>query len=233
MTGPQFFLRWPGAHLREIGAASALGVLLLIGNLFWQPSVQPFLPAELKAADPEPVVVSGMAEEESLDFIFRPLFLTARRPLERVIPEAVVVVESSQQDAPDTRLLDQYQLLGVFSSGDRGGVILLDKAKERVRLSTGDTIEGWILDRTDLRSAYFRGADGSVASLNLAVASTLPMPATAALPGVVEADASVNSAADAGDNKEAPPAYDGPVTFESIADRQRQETEAKVKARNP
>lgn len=233
MTGPQFFLRWPGAHLREIGVASALGVLLLIGNLFWQPSVQPFLPAELKSADPEPVVVSDMAEEESLDFIFRPLFLTARRPLERVIPEAVVVVESSQQDAPDTRLFDEYQLLGVFSSGDRGGVILLNKAKERVRLFTGDTVEGWVLDRTDLRSAYFRGADGSVASLNLAVASTLPMPATAAPPGVVEADASVNSAADAGDNKEAAPAYDGPVTFESIADRQRQETEAKVKARNP
>jgi len=233
MTGPQFFLRWPGAHLREIGAAAALGFLLLIGNLFWQPSVQPFMPAELKAADPEQVMSLGMAEEESLDFIFRPLFLTARRPQERSVPEAVVVVETSQRDAPDTRLLDEYQLLGVFSSGDRGGVILLDEGKERVRLFTGDAVEGWILDRTDLRSAYFRGADGSVASLNLAVASTLPMPDTAPPPGVVETDVSVNSAADTGDAKEAPPAYDGPVTFESIANRQRQETEAKVKARNP
>ena len=118
--------------------------------------------------------------------------------------------------------------IGGFSSGGRGGVILLNKA-ERVRLFTGDSVEGWQLDRTQ-RSAYFSDAAGGVATLELAVASTLPMPMM--VPSGVTG-AGVNSAADANSNEDAPPAYDGPVTFESIANRQKQEMEAKAKSRNP
>ena len=224
------YLNWPGSHLREIAGAVAVGSLFLIANLFWQPSVEPRMPAELAVVSPTNASVTEMTEEESLDFIFRPLFLTTRRPLERVAAEEVMVAPP-KQEAPSQSLLEGYQLLGVFSSGARGGVILLNKAKERVRLFTGDSVEGWELDRTELRSAYFSDAAGGVATLELAVASSLPMPAIGVPSGVTGAD--VNSAADASSNENAPPAYDGPVTFESIANRQKQEMEAKAKARNP
>ena len=229
MRDARFFLSWPGAHLREIGIAAGIGVALLCANFFWQPSVEPFKPAELAVASPAEPGSSGMVEEESLDFIFRPLFLSARRPIERVAPEVVVVAEVQSQTL-DQQLLDGYQLLGVFSSGGRGGVILLDKAKERVRLFTGDSVEGWVLDSTDLRSANFVDAAGGRATLELAVASTLPMPRSATRPLAAGASPDVNSAGSGGGNNAAPPAYDGPVTFESIARRQKQEMEAKANA---
>ena len=229
MRDARFFLSWPGAHLREIGIAAGIGVALLCANFFWQPSVEPFKPAELAVASPAEPGSSGMVEEESLDFIFRPLFLSARRPIERVAPEAVVVAEVQSQTL-DQQLLDGYQLLGVFSSGGRGGVILLDKAKERVRLFTGDSVEGWVLDSTDLRSANFVDAAGGRASLELAVASRLPMPRSATRPLADGASPDGNSAGSAGGNNATPPAYDGPVTFESIARRQKQEMEAKANA---
>ena len=230
MRDARFFLSWPGAHLREIGIAAGIGVALLCANFFWQPSVEPFKPAELAVASPAEPGSSGMVEEESLDFIFRPLFLSARRPIERVAPEVVVVAEVQSQTL-DQQLLDGYQLLGVFSSGGRGGVILLDKAKERVRLFTGESVEGWVLDSTDLRSAYFVDAAGGRATLELAVASTLPMPRSATRPLAAGASPDVNSAGSGGGNNAAPPAYDGPVTFESIARRQKQEMDAKANAK--
>ncbi|OUV61778.1 MAG: hypothetical protein CBC82_05895 [Cellvibrionales bacterium TMED122] len=229
MRDGRFFLSWPGAHLREIGIAAGVGVALLCANFFWQPSVEPFKPAELAVASPAESGSSGVVEDESLDFIFRPLFLSARRPIERVDPEAVVVAEVQTQTL-DQQLLDGYQLLGVFSSGNRGGVILLDKAKERVRVFTGDSVEGWVLESTDLRSAYFVDAAGGRTALELAVASTLPLPRSAARPPAVGDSPDVNSAGNGGGNNSAPPAYDGPVTFESIARRQKQELEAKANA---
>ena len=229
MRDARFFLSWPGAHLREIGIAAGIGVALLCVNFFWPPSVVPFKPAELAVASPAEPGSSGMVEDESLDFIFRPLFLSARRPIERVAPEAVVAAEVQPQIL-DQQLLDGYQLLGVFSSGNRGGVILLDKAKERVRLFTGDSVEGWVLESTGLRSAYFVDAAGGRASLELAVASTLPMPRSATRSPADGSLLDVNSAGGGGGNNAAPPAYDGPVTFESIAKRQKQEMEAKANA---
>ena len=232
MRPPQFYFSWPGSHLKEIGLAVLLGVLALFANLFWQPSVTPFMPAELAVVSPVKTASSGMTKEESLDFIFRPLFLTTRRPLERVVAEPVVIEQPSQQTL-SPNLLEGYQLLGVFSSGTRGGAILLNEAKERVRIFTGDSVEGWILERTDLRAAHFRDVSGGSASLELAVASTLPMLRVVAPPVEAEAVTRVNSTADTRGNNQAPPAYDGPVTFESIANRQKQEAKAKAKVSNP
>ena len=233
MRDIKFFLSWPGAHVREIGMVAGGGVALLIANLFWQPTVEPYMPAELAVNSPARSVPSGMDEEESLDFIFRPLFMSSRRPLERGATDPVPVPIASQQAPSDEQLLEGYQLLGVFSSGERGGVILLNQANERVRLFSGDALEGWVLDRTELRSAYFRDASGRAASLELAVASSLPMPTSRALSREAESGADVNSAGSGKGNSSSPPAYDGPVTFESIATRQRQEMEAKSNTSNP
>ena len=229
MKDARFYLSWPGAHLREIGIAASIGVALLCAKFFWQPTVEPFKPAELAVVSPAEPLPSGMNEDESLDFIFRPLFLTARRPIERVAPEAVVMTEVQPQTA-DQQLLVGYQLLGVFSSGDRGGVILLDQAKERLRLFTGDSVEGWVLESTDLRAAYFVDAAGGRTALELAVASTLPLPTSATRLPAGGAAPDVNSAGAVGGNNTAPPAYDGPVTFESIARRQKQEMDARAEA---
>lgn len=230
MRSPQFYLSWPGSHLREIGIAVGLGVIALVANLFWQPSVKPFMPAELTEENLVTTAHSGMREEESLDFIFRPLFLPSRRPLQQTVAKEVVVEQLSQETL-SPNVLEGYQLLGVFSSGKSGGAIMLNASKERERLFIGDSVGGWTLDRTDLRSAHFRDAGGASAVLELAVASELPMPQSVAPPD--EASVGVNSTADAGGNNPAPPAYDGPVTFESIAERQRLEVESKAKARNP
>ncbi len=232
MTKAQFFLTWPGAHLKEIGMCAGIGLSVLAANLFWQPTVAPLMPVELKVTSPVATVSPGMTEEESLDFIFRPLFLTSRRPMEPLVPEVVVVLEPDQQSV-DRRLLEGYQLLGVFSSGDRGGVILLDQAQERVRLYTGESIGGWTLQNTDLRSAQFADAVGGTASLELAMASSLPMPQSVAASLGRERATDVNSSGSGEADNPSPPAYDGPVTFESIARRQKQEMEAKAKARNP
>ena len=232
MTKAKFFLSWPGTHLKEIGMCAGIGLALLAANFFWQPTVAPLMPAELKVTSPVTAVSPGMTEDESLDFIFRPLFLTSRRPMEPLVPEVVVVPEPDQQSV-DRRILEGYQLLGVFSSGDRGGVILLDQAQERVRLYTGESIGGWILQSTDLRSAQFADAVGGTASLELAMASSLPMPQSVAVSLGRERATDVNSSGSGESDNPSPPSYDGPVTFESIARRQKQEMEAKAKARNP
>lgn len=233
MKDIKVLLSWPGAHLREIGIVAGLGVLLLIANLFWRPAVEPYMPAELAVSSSARSESSGMVKEESLDFIFRPLFMSSRRPLERVATDPVPVPVASQQVPSDEQLLQGYQLLGVFSSGERGGVILLNQAKERVRLFSGDALEGWVLDRTELRSAHFRDASGRAASLELAVASSLPMPTSGVLSREEESGGDANNTGSGKGNSSSPPAYDGPVTFESIATRQRQEMEAKSKTGNP
>ena len=234
MMKAKYFLSWPGTHLKEIGVCAGIGFAALFAHFFWQPTVEPLMPAELTMASPVRAVSPGMTQQESLDFIFRPLFLTSRRPAEPRAPEMVAVPEPNQQSV-DRRLLEGYQLLGVFSSGDRGGVILLDQAKERVRLYTGDSIGGWVLQSTSLRSASFSNAAGATASLELAMASSLPMPRSVAVSPDRESATGVNTAGNRegeGENS-SPPAYDGPITFESIATRQKQEMEAQAKDRNP
>jgi hypothetical protein len=232
MMKATFFLSWPGTYLKEIGMCAGIGLALLIANIFWQPAVEPIMPAELTVATPGKPVSPSMTEEESLDFIFRPLFSTSRRPIGPPAPEVVVVPKPDQQSV-DRRLLEGHQLLGVFSSGDRGGVILLDPAQERVRLYIGDSIGGWVLQSTDLRSAHFVDAAGGTASLELAMASSLPMPQSVAVSPRREPATSVNTTGKGEGDNPSPPAYDGAVTFESIARRQKQEMEAQANDRNP
>jgi hypothetical protein len=223
MMKATFFLSWPGTYLKEIGMCAGIGLALLIANIFWQPAVEPIMPAELTVATPGKPVSPSMTEEESLDFIFRPLFSTSRRPIGPPAPEVVVVPKPDQQSV-DRRLLEGHQLLGV---------ILLDPAQERVRLYIGDSIGGWVLQSTDLRSAHFVDAAGGTASLELAMASSLPMPQSVAVSPRREPATSVNTTGKGEGDNPSPPAYDGAVTFESIARRQKQEMEAQANDRNP
>ena len=233
MTGVREVLSWPGQNLQKIGLAALGGALLLLVNIFWQPTVLPHMPAELRTSAQNREATAGLFEEESLDFIFRPLFITSRRPIERVVVAQAEAPEPPPS-APTSGVLDGYQLLGVFSSGEGGGVILLNDAKERSRLAVGESLQGWVLDRTDLRSAHFRSDAGEQVALELAVASSLPLPpvttrsTTRSEP--VRGDEGASGLAASQAKTESPPVHDGPVTFESIAARQKREMENQAKA---
>jgi hypothetical protein len=102
----------------------------------------------------------------------------------------------------------------------------------------GDSLQGWVLDRTGLRSAHFRSDAGETAALELAVASTLPLPKVAALSAKApeqesRAGEGASRAATGQANTESQPAYDGPVTFESIGARQKREMESRAKTKGP
>ena len=231
MSRVRAVLAWPGLHLQKIGIAAFVGALVLLANALWQPIVVPHMPAELSMSSQSEDVAVGMLEESSLDFIFRPLFLTSRQPMERVVAEPVVEAEPLTATVA-AEALEGYQLLGVFSSGSAGGVILLDDANERSRLFVGEALQGWVLDRTDLRSAHFRSDAGATAALELAVASTLPLPKVAAVSAQtpVQGSRAEGGAATGQAKTESEPVYDGPVTFESIGARQKREMESRAKA---
>ena len=224
-------LSWPGLHLQKIGIAAFAGALALLANALWQPAVVPHMPAELGMRSQSEELAAGMLEEDNLDFIFRPLFLTSRRPMERVVAEQIVEPEPLTTTTT-AAVLEGYQLLGVFSSGSAGGVILLDDANERFRLFVGEALQGWVLDRTDLRSAHFHSDAGATAALELAVASTLPLPKVAAVSAQtpVQGSRAGGGAATGQAKTESEPVYDGPVTFESIGARQKREMESRAKA---
>lgn len=235
MSRVRAVLAWPGLHVQKIGIAAGGSALVLLANVLWQPTVVPHMPAELSMSNQSEDVAAGMLEEDSLDFIFRPLFLTSRRPMERVVAEEIVEAEPITT-SPTAVVLEGYQLLGVFSSGSAGGVILLDDAKERFRLFVGGALQGWVLDRTDLRSAHFRNDAGETAALELAVASTLPLPKVAVLSATAPEQESrvgegASGAATGQAKTESQPVYDGPVTFESIGARQKREMESRAKAK--
>ena len=233
MNAVQAYVSWPGSHLKEIAGAVAIGALMVITNFFWKPSVDPRMPAELAVASPEHGLSTGMIEEESLDFIFRPLLLPSRRPLERSVEAEEPSVTISSSEALSPTLLEGYQLMGVFASGGTGGAILLDESKEQLRLRIGESLQGWRLERTDLRSAHFIDSAGATAFLELAMASTLPAPEV--YTPTVETESTTDSASmsNAGGKPQTASEYDGPVTFESIAARQKREMEIKGKSGNP
>ena len=235
MRDARFFLSWPGAHLREIGIAAGIGVALLCANFFWQPSVEPFKPAELAVASPAEPGSSVMVEEESLDFIDRPLFWSSRRPPVAVATDEVAIVtEESEASEAAAEQLEGVQLLGTFGSGDRSGAIIAAKDDERERLYVGDTLGGWTLIEVASRAAFFESPAGARATIDLAVASNLPKPATVAAATPVEATADDGGASSANEAKPettepARSSYRGPVTFDSIAQKQRERVEARQK----
>lgn len=218
----------PSNYVRNIWLAVAAAGVVLSANSFRSPSVAPSAPAELRSEDVAPAAVQVMTAEDSLDFIFRPLFWTSRRPPKAVEQEII----ASQQVAVDvdTSSLDGYSLLGVFSSGERQGVIVETKEDERLRLYMGDQLDGWRLVGTSLRQAFFEAPDGSSAGLELAVASSLPPPASAvparapAKNGDSEAGGSGSVASDLTDEPSSPKSE--AMTFGAIAERKLREARA-------
>lgn len=230
------WLMWPGEHLRPIGLVLALGILSVGVNALWAPSVEPIYPSNLApVVETAPQPDRGLVAEESLDFIDRPLFWSSRRPPVAVATDEVAVVtEESDALEAAAEQLEGVQLLGTFGSGDRSGAIIAAKDDERERLYVGDTLGGWTLIEVASRAAFFESPAGARATIDLAVASNLPKPATVASAAPVEATADDGGASSANEatpetTEPARSSYRGPVTFDSIAQKQRERVEARQK----
>lgn len=228
------WLMWPGANLKPIGLVLVLGVISIGINALWSPSVEPIYPSNLASVTTTgSQSEAGLVAEESLDFIDRPLFWSSRRPPVAAITEEVAVVAQVSDEAKAEKL-EGIQLLGTFGSGDQSGVIIAAKDDERDRLYVGDTLSGWTLTEVESRAAFFESSGGARATLDLAVASNLPKPKTVAVAASSDAAAAGSEEPSEGEAnpqsaEPAKPKHIGPVTFESIAQKQRERFEAKQK----
>ncbi len=225
---------WPIEHLRFFAVAAVTCALSMVINATWPPSIDPISPAELSGAESKELATTSQAAQASLDFIFRPLFRPSRKPHEQ--REATPTVRVDQASgAASMQTLAGYSLLGVFASGETSGAIVAAEEGLRKRLHVGDDLDGWRLQRTSLRAAYFENSAGAEAAIELALASSLPM-----LPTVVARSPSAPSTSATSDDSESadfretseaetarrPQRPPGPVTFESIGARKRAEQEA-------
>ena len=226
---------WPIEHLRFFAVAAVVCVLSVVINAVWPPSINPISPAELAVTGIDESMMTPQSVE-TLDFIFRPLFRPSRKPPAQIEPAPPVAVQQMPEVA-SMKILSGYILLGVFASGETSGAIVATKEGQRQRLYVGDQLDGWRLQGTSLRAAYFENAAGVEAAMELAVASSLPVLPTVATgrPKVTPAaTSSEGERSDSGENAVPEIAKrrqraTGPVTFDSIAARKRAEQEAAQK----
>ena len=227
---------WLSDHYLRMAWVAGAGLLLVLANAFWRPSVTPQLPAELGASLPSKLVSPGMQKEETLDFIFRPLFLNTRRP--RATAAQVIKAPPEPETNPNETLsLEGFQLLGVFSSGDGGGIIFYDESQERKsRLYVGESIEGWRLESVANRNAKFSNQAGRNAALNLALASTLPAPRLSSAQSN-DSEQALATAESEGGQKDKPQGSpskkepSGPLTFDSILEQQKRAYEQRQQSK--
>ena len=226
-------IMWPIEHLRVFAMAAVICLLSVMINAVWSPSIDPISPAELARMGVEESMPLPRTAQASLDFIFRPLFRPSRKPPAQTVSTPTVEVHQTTEVA-SVKILSGYSLLGVFASGETSGAIVSTTEGQRQRVYVGDQLDGWRLQKTSLRAAYFENAAGVEAAIELAVASSLPeLPTVApARPKVTPAATSAGGErSDSGKNDVAetakrPMRPSGPVTFESIAARKRAEQEA-------
>lgn len=200
---------WLERHVRLIWLAVAGCAALVAAYVLWPTTIEPVYPAELKpvANSEEKVSVAGDA---NLDFIFRPLFVKAREPVPK--PEEATAEDAvAQPDIAVTDTLDGLVLLGVFSSGDVSGAILDVGNGQRERVYQGESLQGWQLRAIEVRSAVFENAEGEMAMLQLAVASSLPAPVSAI-------STRIDDDKPKADFNETP---DGMISFESMAEQRK------------
>lgn len=217
--------------LAKVWIGVAFSGLALVAHSFWSPDVEPMRPRELAPDTSAIEPFNDVRSDESMDFIFRPLFWSSRRPASRTEAAVDEVVEQPAETVASTSL-EGVTLLGVFSSNSKQGAIFSNETNEVTRLYVGESLQGWRLERAELRSAIFRNGDGALAKLELAVASSLPLPEAVATrgdtrrvgsSGAPDSPQIINNSA-AGESKREPANI--PMTFEAIADRKRLEAES-------
>ena len=213
-------LAFPKLYARPVAGILGIAVVMLLVNSLWVPDIAPIRPAELSNGV-QTLGPRGLEGNESADFIFRPLFWADRRAPENLSPATDSGVPAPIVQVAEVSI-DGLTLLGTFGSGEVAGAILSDEQGQRFRMQVGDVREGWMLTDVNAREVSFAtgsGGNEQLARLNLALASSLPPPKTAA-------DEMPDASAKLPDGEAAEPARPeriGPVTFESVADQQREQ----------
>ncbi|MGE0341731.1 MAG: hypothetical protein AB7O86_01535 [Porticoccaceae bacterium] len=135
---------------------SGIAVELILIDADWTPP--PARPPEVPvvAAVPAPAGANGALLNEIGQ---RPLFLEARRPPDPIVAE-------SAPAAPAVNPLEGVELLGVYESGGRAGVIIRSGGKVS-RLPAGGEWQGWHLLAVSATKATFASADGTSQELPL------------------------------------------------------------------
>ena len=131
--------------------AAAAAAVVSVWLLTWgTPSVAPLYPAELDGGSDPGESGQTMLAMDSMDFVFRPLFRTSRTPfVDDSVPQEVPPMKN---DVP-AGSIDGVRLLGVFSSGEAGGAIFFSEEEGQFRVYEGESLRGWRLASTGLRSA--------------------------------------------------------------------------------
>ena len=140
--------------LRILWVLVAAGGLGLVALYSWSPEVAPMLPGELSRPDLSRLMSDAADGDAGDEFVSRPLFVHGRRPLVAVTaPVAKVVKEQSSVAA---KVLENVTLLGVFSSGESRGVIILESGVDRRRMLVGEQTGDWTLLSVEPRAAVFK-----------------------------------------------------------------------------
>lgn len=144
--------------LWSVALALLIGIVaeLILVDADWKPPVSrpPAVPAVAGVKVPAGANSALLSEISQ-----RPLFLEARRPPEPVVAEAPPA-------APAVNPLDGVELLGVYESGGRAGVILRSGG-EVTRIAAGSEWQGRHLLGVSANKAIFASADGTSQELPL------------------------------------------------------------------
>ena len=141
-------------------AAAALGLAVVIGGAASLLSGPPEAVAPSRGAlSPANISLAEPSLDTGNDFVARPLFWVSRRPLEP-IPVVDTAAEADREATPvetsNASALDKVKLRGTFASGSEVGVIV-NFDGQRMRMVTGDSLEGWSLVGVEEGGAVFEG----------------------------------------------------------------------------
>lgn len=165
---------------------AALILMVLFRQTFWQPPkpISPALSQKLSTAFLQKLDLSAGDYPQITQ---RPLFWPSRKPPpEKKVEKAPVVVAYPFENAT---------LLGTYFDNENAGVIIrLDKDKKVIRLSRGQTYEGWKLEELSPISALFVDADHHQRTMQIEQAKQANEPSAVAKP-------QNNSATESGNGK--------------------------------
>ena len=140
--------------VRVIFGIVVLGAIGLLLGWLWSPEIDPLPPGDFDQLDQPTAVMETSEFEQVDDFVSRPLLLEGRRPLvATTVPAPKVVKEQSSVAA---KVLENVTLLGVFSSGESRGVIILENGVDRRRMLVGEQTGDWTLWGVEPRAAVFK-----------------------------------------------------------------------------
>ena len=150
-----------GLAALNVALAVALAVLWQdAGRVQWTapPPIEPALNYDLAVAAAQTVEISQYRET-----IERPLFIATRRP----------AVPAAKEEAARVDALKDLRLLGLYGSGDRGGVIVAREGKVE-RVAVGDKIAGWTVASTETSGATLVDGSGERRELRVGLINTAP-----------------------------------------------------------